>query len=50
MHICDQMVATVSLVNVHHHTVTNIFPFVMRVLTIYSLSNFQKYNTVYCKL
>ena len=37
------MITTVSLVNIHHHTVM-IFIFAMRTFKIYSLSNFKIYN------
>lgn len=40
-----EMVTTISLVNIHLHTVTNFF-LVIRAFKIYSLSNFRIYRTV----
>ena len=37
------MTVTISLVNIHHHTVT-IFFLVLRTVKIYSASNLQIYN------
>lgn len=39
------MIITISLVNIHHLTVT-MFLLMMRIFKIYSLSNSQIYNTV----
>ena len=40
-----EIIARASLVNIHHHIITNFFH-VMRTFKIHSLSNFQIYNTV----
>ena len=39
------MITTISFINIYHHKIS-FFPFVVTTFAIYSLSNFQMYNTV----
>lgn len=40
------MITKLTLVNIRHHTVTELFVLVMKAFKIYSFSNFKKYHTL----